>query len=627
MAGICVALTAVYTASIGYRRVFGGFAFFDDEGYLAATFRSYLSSGHLYTETFSQYGPGYYGVFGTIFQVSGINLDSLVPGRVLALVFVVLGSSGAGLAVWLATRVLSVAVAAQLVIYVLLVETAGDTGLHPGPYLVFLQATLAVIFFLPPTRWRTTVPVALGVVLALMVTTKINVGGLALCGVVGAACAGGSSRILKALAATGLVLVPVAITGPNLADQDEMRFMLVVTIGVVVALSAVAAGPPIATRRRQVELLGASLAAMSVLACLPVVLSGSSITDLIQGALIAPTRLQAVFFHPYGIFASGSTVAYAQVLVLVCSVAAVGVGVVAARRLEEPLRSWVVASIKLLGGVVAVMTVALDDSSAALPTLCVLAAVSAIPLPAYTQTALQGRRGLLLVAVLQPLHAYPVASAQVEWGSFLLVVVAFLNAGDGISALAALLREPSVQTGRLAVRSIASVLLLVTAYGGWLYGGFASETHWQRFDLRPGVVSEADRARVPLELAGSPGIRVTPDSAQTYRKVVAILREHCDSYYSMPGLNSFYVFAKMPLVTGRNATAWPGLFDDEVQNATVEDLRAFPGRLCLVRNAHLLAFWQQGAPPRGPLVDFLRRFTQEVGRSGFYVVLVDPDTI
>lgn len=599
-----LAAAAAYCAVLAYPTIFTGAAPYDDEGYLLASFRSWIASGGLYTTTYSQYGPGYYAVLGTLFRLTDANLLSFVPGRLTALTLLVATSAAGALTVWIATRRLLVAVAAQLFLLAYLEVPAAAEPLHPGGYLVLLLGVLAAICVAGRLRGGWRAPAAAGAVIALLGTTKINVGAFAAAGVVLAVGAGHASRRVRVASTLLLLAIPVVITA-RLRELEPFRLLAsAVALGGAAALVTSRLGPRLRVERRSaVAFLGAA-AAVAVLCTVPVLLTGTSPAQLLEGALLAPARFPGVFvLAPTGD-------AESTLVAVGVAVAFLGATLLARALVPESRVRRVTGLARLVGGALALYAVRVQpDGLPLLPLALVGASVVALPDGLPGDDAVLGRRVLLMIAVLQPLHAYPVAGSQWAWGSFLLAVIAHVNLGDGISELADLLTPRAIAARGFSAVTVACGVALALPLAA------------------SGRVSPAPRYDGYLALpaaraAGVGDVRVDPDVAARNATIAGVLRSSCDSFYSIPGLASFYVWAQLPAPTGRIATAWPMLFDDALQEDVVRDLARFDGRLCLLWNGDVLALWQQGRPLReGPLVTFLARFDQVVGAADGYVVL------
>ena len=88
---ILVALAGAGAAAV---RLLTTFGYWDDEGYMLVSLAHYVHGGHLYTETFSQYGPFYFYAQGIFFQLLHLPVTHDM-GRLLTLVY------------WLAASVLA----------------------------------------------------------------------------------------------------------------------------------------------------------------------------------------------------------------------------------------------------------------------------------------------------------------------------------------------------------------------------------------------------------------------------------------------------------------------------------------------------------------------------------------
>src|SRR5690242_6884778 len=87
--------TAVLAGVFALSRILASFAAYDDEGYMLLSLRHYLTEGHLYTLTFSQYGPAYFLAQSLFFRLLHfpVNHDG---GRVVTLIYWLVSSVVAG---------------------------------------------------------------------------------------------------------------------------------------------------------------------------------------------------------------------------------------------------------------------------------------------------------------------------------------------------------------------------------------------------------------------------------------------------------------------------------------------------------------------------------------------------
>jgi hypothetical protein len=219
------------------------------------------------------------------------------------------------------------------------------------------------------------------------------------------------------------------------------------------------------------------------------------------------------------------------------------------------------------------------------------------------------RRLVPPLATLQVLHAYPVAGSQLPWGSFLLVLVAFLCALDGARQLAA---WAGVRGRRLLSRpwpaAAACTLALVSTAGSYV--------------IPLAGMRRLYRQLPSLALPGARMLHVMPDQVQGLHELVGKLRNGCETFVTLPGLNSLYLWSGREPPTGLNATSWMFLFDDALQRRIVARLETIE-RLCLVRHPELVASWARSRPlPWLPLLAYLETRFELRERMGAYELWV-----
>ena len=129
------------------------------------------------------------------------------------------------------------------------------------------------------------------------------------------------------------------------------------------------------------------------------------------------------------------------------------------------------------------------------------------------------------------------------------------------------------------------------------------------------------RESLSLGLPGAKLLRIERSSAATYRFLAENLRECRPSFVTIPGLNSLYGWSERPWPTGFNATVNFALFPEEEQRQIVKvGLACEP--IALVLNRELMNFWSGGHfQPSGPLIDFMTKRCQAMGRVGDYELM------
>jgi hypothetical protein len=201
------------------------------------------------------------------------------------------------------------------------------------------------------------------------------------------------------------------------------------------------------------------------------------------------------------------------------------------------------------------------------------------------------------LAILQTLHVFPVGGSQTAWAALPLVPVGAICIADGL-----------VQLGVSRVRmQLATWLVFVTLVASWL------PPAWRD--------SQSEYAsRVPLGLPGASLVRVRPDEAALFRQITQILRDKCDTYISVPGLDSFYLFGQLqPPSPLPSRYMWLSA-DIPHQQALVAAADRI-SRLCVVENDVLIAAWSAGRNVSGPLDDYIRAGFEPAYELGSYTIL------
>jgi hypothetical protein len=607
------AAVTVVTYLIAHPRMFTGFFSYDDEGYMLVALKSFLHHGSLYDDVFTQYGPFYYEFWGAVFSIFGIPVNH-DGGRAVTLVVWILTSLLVGLSTWRMTRSLLLGLATQMLVFGAIVTLINEP-MHPGGLICLLVATIiAISCFIRAGASPLAMGLLGGVVMALILV-KINIGVFALAAVA-VACvvsypALAERRWLRPIVEVGFVAIPLLLMMSKASESWARHYAVHVAIAalaVVIALRARTTG-----HRDSEELwwLGGGLIVVALTVCVAIVAAGTSPSGLIDGVIKQPLHQADAFSLPLAL--SNRIYAY-DFLALV---GALGYWYVARNREGPPGPTWVsvtsVLSI-LVGlemGLSVIGRTALFDSvtfAGFQLGMLAFAWVALIPMPGEPDEKTAFARLLLPpLAVLQALHAFPVAGSQVGFSAFLLIPVGALCVGNGVRGLASSLSGQSERRALFAVGAVAAAVTMVVLVN---------------IQLRRNL----DQARaaydgaVSLGLPGATDVRVSPEEAARYRSIVAAIDTNCKSFVMLPGMNSFYIWTKQEPPTGYNATAWPTLFDEAHQRRVIDETRAIAG-LCLLENIPLAEGWSEGKIPAGPLVRYLHRGFEPVAVIDEYRLL------
>jgi hypothetical protein len=606
---LAFALVTAATVLVAHPRMFTGIAAYDDEGYMLIALKSFVNHGHLYDDVFTQYGPFFYEAWGGLFSLFGIPID-LESGRMATMVAWVLTGLVLGLSTWRMTRSIVLGLVVQMLVFAAL-SVAVNEPMHPGGIICLLLAAIVAISCFVRERVSVGAMASLGMAVAALALVKINVGAFAVAAVV-LACAASypalsSRRWLRLAIEAGFVAIPVVLLESKFGEEwgrDYAIHASVAALAVVIALRARDSGP-----RQAEELwwLGGGFLAAALAVLVGIVGSGTSLGGLFDGMITQPLRqvdafsiplVQSNRIFPLDAIALGGAIAYWY----------------AARGRREPFALGPVTSVlSILVGIemgLALMGESLPFDSISLPayqlSLLGFAWVALIPAPGSAPATSFARLLLPPLAVMQALHAFPVAGSQLFWASFLLVPVGALCVANGVRGLSATIVPGRERRAAIAFGVLAAVVLT---------GFVANKT--LRIQLREN--RDAYDAAVPLDLPGAGSVRAGQPEVELVRAISAGIDANCASFVMLPGMNSFYFWTRQEPPTGYNATGWPTLFDDEAQRHVIDDTRSIEG-LCLLRNLPLAEGWGEGIPP-GPLVRYLHRGFVSLGQDGDYELL------
>ena len=609
------AITVVTIATARYQ-MFTTYASYQDEGYMLVALKSFVNHGSLYDYVFTQYGPFYYEFWGGIFSLFDIPVVQS-SGRDAVLLVWVLTSLAFGVAMLRITGSILLGLATQALVYPAL-SVFTNEPMHPGSLICLLLATilgLACLFRPRPSLW----PAALlGATVAALVLVKVNVGVFALaavllsCVVVYPVLDG--RRWPRLAVEAGVVLLPFVLMASELGEAWARLYAIhvaVAMLAIVIALRARSFEP---RANQELLWLGGGFVAMAGVVCAAILATGTSVSGLIEGVVIQPLGQSDAFKIPFGI----ADRAYAFDLVALTSAAGYWF---ATRRGARPGTLWqaLIGALSILIGVEMALSVigkTFPADTLTLPgyqfSFLAFAWLALVPVPGEDRATAFARLLLPSLAVLQALHAFPVAGSQVLWSTFLLIPVGALCVANGVRQLAALTDARDERWALAAIGGLIAVLLV----------GFIVDTAL-RVPLK--TARTTYESRVALDLPGSGRIHLSPEEVDLFRSITAEIDRNCDSMLQLPGMGNFYIWAEQEPPTGYVATAWPTLFDDAHQEKVVEQTRSIRG-LCLLRHNGLAESWSAGPVPDGPLVSYLEEGFEPLVNIDGYELLKRPGT-
>jgi hypothetical protein len=652
LAGIAI------SATYAYYIIFSRFLPYDDEGYILVSLKSFFQGNALYDEVYSGYQPFFYVFNWLVFIISGATLchDTI---RLLTI------------ALWLGAATLNTVLAyrlsrSRLLALLVLISSvhhltafSNEPG-HPQSIACVLVAATVTLFAFPDQQRRIGFPLATGLLLGLLLLTKINVGVYVLLPLVlllATVTSGAFSAKLQAVAGATMIAFPTILTYSRLTYPpmfiSEVCIFLLIGFMTAAAFMArswkhfpyliLAAGAvagavtwfrPLASPVPDFALLVTASACSVVLVvrdCRPgitveprtwlwaalgfgaalcatlavVVLRGTSAHGLVSGLFWAPLGQSGSFFVPC------RTNALAAVLALA------GLGSCCfyswARKSHADRRSFQIplAVMKLFFGLVVIATFSFVDRFLSfkerLPDFWMLPFLWLLLVPAAGSPPHHpARLALAAVTALQSLVAYPIAGTQVAFATALMPVIGVVCVADSIRTLFPrirdLVRSPWLRL--MARATVASVMLFF----------FISQTR----DVHREYLS-----RTPLDLPGASRIRLKSEKVDLYHNLVRPLaRPEVETFLTLPGLNSLYFWAQKPPPTGYNVTTWMFLLDDRCQERIWAAASKHRG-LMAVSNARLARFWAQGRPfDHFPLVQHINEDFRVIDAVDEYNLMV-----
>lgn len=593
LAGIALGVTGLLATA--YLMIMTTFMVYDDEGFVLISLRRFLGGEPLYDQVFSQYGPAPYLYHWLVTLGGTIDLTHMF-GRMLTMIHWVACAGGVG---WVAARLvdrnrLVAGAFGSIFAFNLLWQMVAEPS-HPGS-MIAAMLTIAAVLMVESIRRRafTGMAAALGLVGAVLVFTKINVGAFFITGIGAFALSysawpDGWRRPAQVTAAVGLLLLPWPLMAGNLHNPAMFAFAAKASLAgaaLVWILPAPAESSrlPIATWLHTVVWFLAGLAAIAGF----VLLRGTSLPELVSAVFIDPLRQPGNFtVAPRSSWPSAGMAAI--------SFAIVGWAGWQRRRTGEiggfMLNFALGIRVLLTAGFVCfalrwpapwgVFTY-LDYVLPLLPLWLVR------PRADQSEVSWTATAGIAFLAVTQVLHAYPVAGSQIGWGCFLSVTVMTIGLiGDGRAI------------GDWRGPGIKRVFLTISIVAATAGSAHLGRTGWERY-----------RNSTPLPFAGAGDIRLDDRTRIALTTMVQNAAVHSDVLFTRQGMYSFNIWSDTPTPTARNATHWFWLLDEQEQQETIDRLTSTE-RSAFIVNEPLDEFLARiDVPVAGPLQDFVESHYQ-----------------
>jgi hypothetical protein len=613
------ALLAMGASVAAYLSVFTVWQGYDDEGTVLVTLQAFARGDTLYNDVYTPYGPFYYELFGGLFALTGQDVTT-DTSRSIVIVLWVATSFLVGLTCHRLSGRLALGATGMVTAFTTLYVLSNEP-MHPQVLCVLLFGAFFVLAVFGPGRRPLWSGAAAGVLLAMLLLTKVNLGVYAIAAVVLAAALTVEPlrrrRWLSWPAVAAVLVLPIVVIARDL-DATWARdlvgvHVLALAAIVVVAWSLAAHGRDDEDDGSGMWLLGGiagfAFAFIAILGA--ILLNGSGPSDVYDGVITEALRVRDVITLEFPM--SPVVVDWA-----IAALAAAAVTVRLRRAGGGEPSPWpglirAAAGLAIWLSLARIAPLALEPSagnSNSLPT--VLAWIAVIPPAGVAEARWKRFLRVLLptLAVLEAMQAYPVAGSQLGIASLIFVPVGGLLLADALTSM----RAWSASRGDRALERfgiVAAVAVIALAVDFTI-----------NVILRPigtNAVVYRDNQEVPF--SGSGQLRLPPAYAADYTRLVDLLHRHrCTDFIGYPNVNSLYIWSGIepppPVAPG----AWIQALDRERQQRIVDELRRSP-RPCAIRNDELAAYWlREDASPDRPLVDYVLdnfRIVDETGEFKF----------
>jgi hypothetical protein len=469
---------------------------------------------------------------------------------------------------------------------------------HPQELCTIAVAVVCLLFAGTWTRPLAT-SAALGIVVAFVLMTKVNVGVLLLvsCGLAFVLSGPQDRRTrLMVLGTVPLIaMLPFLVTRAHLAAPGGLVLPGLIAVGVAgIAIVARREPPqPVWNGRQVVAFCGALLVTIGGL-LLITWWRGSSPAGVWHGVVAQHGEFTRLFASPTpipGLALPWSLVGLAGAVLVARrpGVADAARGVIACAFAWSCLRHLLDVPVPLVHG-------AIDRGASGILTGLVTPVSWVLLVADRDSRGWTGRLALCCIACLQPLVAYPTPGTQMATGSLATLMVSVVALHD--------LARRSVELATPARFALPAVLAVLVA----------------TIVVRDVAFHRRAQTLVPLGLAGADLLRMPAERAARYRWLTSTLQERADTFvFAEHARDSFYFWTGLPPPTGLNPTFWPFLLRPAEQDRVVAALdRA--RRPAVVHEPYDRAL-DDGAPLRRHL---LARFVPAAG-DGYFEVWLPRD--
>ncbi len=562
----------------GFYDLFSTFSQYDDEGFWLIATRLFQQGHTLYDDIFIPYGPVSIAVKQLLHDVLQIPVTNSAV-RLVSLFYWVMLSAICGLSTYRITDSAWWGLVTYGVVFALMRVFTNEPG-HPQELVACFAALIPLLLCitLPPQAWLSWFMT--GALIALIIATKINIGGYCLAAVLVVIAAElPRSRWRNALQIAAVLCsatFPFVLMLPHMQQTGCLPYAVI--CAATLSAAAIALFSPRSAGSLSLRIGLVAIAGMAVAILLTFIwmsVNGSTLPALVDSVLYFASGLQyAYFFRHYSNLQIG--------FVLVAPLFAALLVWIPLNR----FRHYSIAAGKLLFVGLTVFALAANDQANAHFMLawagpwCWLCA-----LQINHPKASVARKMLALLAAWHLLLAYPIAGSQLYFGTFLVAVSAVVCLADVTHWLANSVKNYSAQQRQLL--SVAPAALLASLSLLFLTG--------KAFSLK-----QEYAALQPLNVQGTRFIRLAPERVAFYQYVVAEMRQ-ADVGFTSSGFNSLYFWSGVampaPVVVQHDLR----LSSEKDRRAVIQGLAAARHPLVLLR---LPAYGIE--PPKIDVTDWIK---------------------
>ncbi len=599
LAPLVVSVTGI-ALSVGFLPLlFNRVQVYDDEGALLLGLREFVRHGSLYHHSSGYYGPFYYSVFGALYRITGID-PTPFNGRILTLVLTGLAAGVFAAIVYRLTRSIAAAVLCEIASFLVLVKVAGSEPMHPASLILVLLGVVLYCLASNSLAPRNAHLLVAGVATTAIVLTKINVGMFLVIALAVWLLVGNKAVpfALRVLVVAGATVFPFLLTSQKFFDLWAATYALLIAVSILFVCAIASSSAPLPTAFKVVP-FGVGAVATLLVSVLWPLLNGTSPGRLVSGMITRPLNQGHALTVPADIKLSWPWFV----------VAAIGVALALLWRSprigSNPIREEHWAIVLGVAGA-AVLGLGSFGSFGAwlpaivlLPALCCFIGSERVVLSLLVLTS--------AVAILQMLHAFPVAGSQTAWSTVAVFVPCSIAVGVALKWSD---QWRGLQAWIRTTATVAVCAFLVVAVGYWPPGIWHDYTKNPKLGLPGTALMRLDPA-------------VTEVRTDAIQAVTAFLTQNCDTFYSAPPSDSFYIYTKIPTPTGLTID-WYGVLDTNEQTEIVNALESAVQqgkRVCILRESTGYDQWAASTTGRGPLGREVLSFGNQITGIGTYTVL------